>query len=98
MHVDPLGWLAAKMAEAGADLVTVHVEADDRVEPALKLVRSLHKAAGLAVTLDSDVSSVLPYLEHTDVIVMISTPLGTKGTEADETTFDRLGAMRSLLD
>ncbi|MBV9022661.1 MAG: ribulose-phosphate 3-epimerase [Streptomycetaceae bacterium] len=97
LMVEQPSWLAARMAEAGADLVTVHVETGDQVGSALKLIRSQGKAAGLAVTLDSHIASVLPYLDHTDVIVMISTPLGTKGTEADATTYHRIAAMRALL-
>jgi ribulose-phosphate 3-epimerase len=91
-------WLAARMAEAGADLVTVHVETGRQAAAALRLVRSMDKAAGLAVTLDTPVATVLPYLDHADVIVMIGTPLGTRGTEADAATCGRITAMRYLLE
>jgi ribulose-phosphate 3-epimerase len=90
-------WLAVRMAEAGADLVTVHVETGDQAAAALRLVRSLGRAAGLALTLDSPVASVLPYLDDTDVIVMIGTPLGTRGTGASAAACGRIAAMRALL-
>lgn len=90
-------WLAARMTEAGADLITVHAEGGPQAADALRLTRSLGKAAGLAVTLDSPVTAVLPYLDDTDVIVMTGTPLGTRGTEADTAVCDRITAMRALL-
>lgn len=89
---------AASFAEAGADLITVHVETGEQVRPALRAIHSVGRATGLALTLDTPVTAVLPYLGELDAIVLIGTPLGTRGTEAAEVAAGRVTAVRQLVE
>lgn len=89
--------LAAAFADAGADLITVHIEAGEQVPAALDTIRSLGKSAGVALTLDSDIAAASPYLGAVEAIVMIGTPLGTRGTAQTEAAGPRIAAVRRLL-
>lgn len=73
--------LAGAFADAGADLITVHAEATGAADA----IRAIHDAglpAGIALVLDTDPADVRGLLAEADAIVLIGTPLGTKGTGA----------------
>lgn len=89
--------LAAAFADAGADLITVHAEADGADEG----IAAIHAAglpAGLALTLGTDPARVGDLLPAVDTVVLIGTPLGTKGTTMDPAAPARIAATRQLLD
>ncbi|WP_410646411.1 ribulose-phosphate 3-epimerase [Amycolatopsis sp. cmx-4-54] len=87
--------LADAFARAGADLLSVHAEADD-VRDALRGIRALGGAAGLALRLDTPLDTVTVYLDDVDFVVLIGTPLGTKGTAMDPAAPDRVRHLRAL--
>lgn len=89
--------LVEAFAHAGADLLTVHAEAEDAAE-ALHTIRSLGRAAGLALRLDSSVESAVAYLALVDFVVMIGTPLGTKGTAMHPAAPERIRHLRVFAD
>ncbi len=88
--------LVESFARAGADLITAHAEADD-VSEALRRIRDHGKAAGLALTLDAAPDAVVPHLGAVDAVVMIGTPLGTKGSSMHPTAPGRIAALRRVL-
>lgn len=88
--------LVEPFARAGADLITVHAEADE-VGVALHRIRDCGKAAGLALTLDTPPETVAADLDAIDAVVMIGTPLGTKGSSMHPTAPGRIAALRRVL-
>jgi ribulose-phosphate 3-epimerase len=89
--------LACAFADAGADLITVHAEADGAADA----VRAIHDAglpAGIALMLHTDPADARGLLAAADAIVLIGTPLGTKGTTMHPAALARITAMRRLLD
>jgi ribulose-phosphate 3-epimerase len=87
--------LVEDFARAGVDLLSVHAEADD-VADALQAIRARGGAAGLALRLDTPVDTVVAYFEDVDFVVLIGTPLGTKGTAMDPAAPDRVRQLRVL--
>ena len=98
-HVHVMAERATSLVEtftrAGADLVSVHVEAED-VADALAAVRALGGAAGLALRLDTPVAMAAAHLDEADFVVLIGTSLGTKGTSMDAAAPDRIRHLRAL--
>lgn len=89
--------LAAAFADAGANLITVHAEADEALE-AIGRIRAGGQAPGLALTLDLAPEHVEDLLESVDAVTMVGTPLGTKGTGLVPEALDRMRAIRQILD
>lgn len=87
--------LVEDFARAGVDLLSVHAEADD-VADALQAIRTRGGAAGLALRLDTPVDTVEAHLDDVDFVVLIGTPLGTKGTTMDPAAPDRVRQLRAL--
>lgn len=87
--------LVEDFARAGADLLSVHAEADD-IDEALHTIRALGGAAGLALRLDTPVDTVEAYLDDIDFVVLVGTQLGTKGTAMHPAAPDRVRHLRAL--
>jgi ribulose-phosphate 3-epimerase len=87
--------LVEDFARAGVDLLSVHAEAEDVAE-ALQAIRVLGRAAGLALRLDTPIDAAAAYLDDVDFVVLIGTPLGTKGTAMAPAAPDRVRQLRAL--
>jgi ribulose-phosphate 3-epimerase len=59
-------------ARAGAQRITVHVEADHDVARTLAKIRELGCAAGIALNPDADPSAVIPHLNSVDLVLCMT--------------------------
>ena len=73
--------LLEPFAKAGADLMTVHVELGDRVNPLLWKIKSLSKKVGLAINPPTSIATVLPYLHQIDLLLIMTVNPGFGGQE-----------------
>lgn len=71
MLLHPDRYLEA-FARAGAQRITVHVEADHDVARTLARIRELGCAAGLALNPDADPSAALPHLASVDLVLCMT--------------------------
>lgn len=89
--------LAAAFAAAGADMITVHAEADDAADG----IAAIHDAglpAELALTLPTEPATAARLIAAAEALVLIGTPLGTKGTPMDPAALAKITAARRVLD
>ena len=68
--------LLEAFAHAGADQIIVHAELGEAVTPALWRIRSLGKAAGLALNPATSVALARPFLDKLDTILILTTNPG----------------------
>lgn len=66
-------------AKAGADLITFHVEATERVDETLDAIRALGLKAGISIKPKTDVSAIEPYLAKCDLVLVMSVEPGFGG-------------------
>lgn len=78
MITNPLKYIEA-FAKAGADIITVHVECEDNVEEALKLIKSFGIKCGIVLSPDTPVSEAAPYLDDVDMVLVMSVYPGFGG-------------------
>jgi ribulose-phosphate 3-epimerase len=90
--------LAGEFLDAGADLLTVHVENGER-EAGAAIEQALRRGRGAGVTLrlDTPVCAVLPYLNSVEVVILLGTQVGVKGCDLAPTACERLREARTLL-
>lgn len=90
--------LASEFLDAGADLLTVHVENGER-EAGSAIEQALRRGCGAGVTLklDTPVRAVLPYLDSIEVIILLGTEVGVKGCGLAPQACGRLQEARELL-
>lgn len=93
MIVQPERYIA-RFREAGADLITVHLEATEDPAQTLHAIRALGARAGLSIKPGTSVSAVLPYLTLCDLILVMTVEPGFGGQKLIPETLDKLSALR----
>ena len=68
-----------RFKEAGADQITIHVEACDCIDDTLDKIHALGARAGLALHPETPVTDVFPYLEKVEQITIMTVRTGFGG-------------------
>ncbi|MFT7642726.1 MAG: ribulose-phosphate 3-epimerase [Pirellulaceae bacterium] len=82
--------------EAGADVITIHVEATDEPAAALQKIRDLGAGAGLALNPDTDVSAIEPLLPLCDLVLPMSVNAGFGGQKFNPIALDKIRHLREI--
>jgi ribulose-phosphate 3-epimerase len=90
--------LLRDFAEAGADIVSMHVECADEPERAVKEAAAQGLRAGLAVSPQTPVDAVFPLLEELDRVLVMSVRPGWSGQSFLESALPKIEAARREID
>jgi len=82
--------------QAGADLITIHIEAAPDPSELLEEIRSLGACAGLTLNPPTPVESLEPYLELCDLVLVMSVMAGFGGQSFQPAALQRLRRLRQL--
>ncbi|MFN5336290.1 MAG: ribulose-phosphate 3-epimerase [Bacteroidota bacterium] len=96
MIVHPEKYLAA-FRKAGADSLTVHVEATDRLSETLNEIRSLGAKAGVAINPESPISLLKEVVLEVDLICVMSVNPGFGGQKFMETSYAKVSELKEIL-
>jgi ribulose-phosphate 3-epimerase len=88
----------AGFAEAGADLITVHVEACTHLHRTLQTIASLGKRAGVALNPATSLETVRWVLGDADMVLVMSVNPGFGGQKFIDTTLHRLRSVRAMAE
>lgn len=88
---------AAQFADAGADLISIHVENAAVADEALALIRDRGLAAGAVLRVETPVEACRPYLDRVDFLTLLGTAIGIKGVGLDPAATDRLRQAGGLI-
>ncbi len=83
-------------AKAGADIITVHVEAGPHIHRSLQTIRALGKKAGVTMNPGTPVESVEPVINLVDLILVMSVNPGFGGQRFIPGAVDKLRKLRAL--
>ncbi len=97
MIEEPIRYLE-DFRNAGADLITVHYEACKDVKETLLTIRSFGIKAGLAISPDTSVSVVEPYMELVDMILIMSVYPGFGGQKFIESSIQKIQMVKEMAD
>ena len=85
-------------ADAGADWITVHVEACVHLHRTLNYIRNLGKKAGAVLNPATSLSTLEYVLEELDLVMLMSVNPGFGGQSFIESTLDKTRKLRAMLD
>ena len=81
-------------AEAGADIITIHVEADRHAHRTLQRIRALGCKAGVVLNPSTPVCMAEPVLELCDIVLVMSVNPGAGGQKFIPGALKKLSALR----
>lgn len=89
-----------RFCQAGADLVTVHVEADSQENTlkALELIRSHGKRPGVVVKPKTPAEAVLPFLDQCGIVLVMTVEPGFGGQKFMADMMPKLRLLRQWID
>ncbi len=86
-------------ANAGADLVTFHVEADEPqdIYENIKILREMNKQVGLVIKPRTPASVLVPYIHLIDLVLVMTVEPGFGGQEFMEDQLSKIRGIASLI-
>lgn len=82
--------------KAGADFITVHLEACKDVKETLKSIHSAGLKAGLSICPETPAEALEPYMKDVDMILVMSVHPGFGGQKFIPETLDKIRAIRKM--
>ena len=92
---DPIRYLS-EFAKAGADLITIHVEATDQVAETLTAIKESKIAAGLSIKPGTPVDTIKEYLPLCDLVLVMSVEPGFGGQKFMPAAVDKIRELVNL--
>lgn len=84
-------------AELNTEYITIHVEIGQDIDKMIKLIKKYGIKAGLAISPNTPVSDLVPYLPIIDLILVMGVEPGLGGQEFIPSTKEKLKEVRTLL-
>ncbi len=98
LMIRPVEPLLNAFLVAGADIVTVHVEAADDIRPVLQRVRAAGAKAGVSLKPATPPTAVSGLLDIADLVLVMSVEPGFGGQAFDEAAPAKIAALRAMID
>jgi ribulose-phosphate 3-epimerase len=97
MTLNPDRYLEA-LKEAGADIVTVHIEVFPSPADIAAQARAVGLGFGLVLNPPTPVQAVEPFVELTDMVLVMSVDPGFGGQQFDQTVLGKVERLRKFVD
>jgi len=97
MIVEP-GLYAAKFVEAGADMVSVHVEADVHLQRTLTSIREAGGKAGIAINPATPLPSIEEAISDADFVLVMSVNPGFGGQKFIPYCLDKIRRLKRIIE
>lgn len=91
---------AEEFCKAGADYLTIHVEADtpENIQKTLELIRSMGVKPGIVVKPKTPAEAIAPYLDKVDLVLVMTVEPGFGGQKFMADMMPKLKQLRQMLD
>jgi len=89
---------AEEFKNAGADILTVHIEACRHLHRNIQQIKSLGMQAGVALNPHTPVTSLIDILQDIDLVLLMSVNPGFGGQKFILNTISKIQALRKLID
>lgn len=77
-------------AEAGSDIITIHVEATNHIHRAVQMIHATGKKAGITLNPGTPIESVVPVLKDVDLVLVMTVNPGFGGQQFIENGIEKI--------
>ncbi|KQP88154.1 MULTISPECIES: ribulose-phosphate 3-epimerase [unclassified Methylobacterium] len=96
LMIAPADPYLAAFAEAGADTISIHVEAGPHSHRSLQAIRDLGKRAGIALNPGTPASAIEPILDLVDLVLVMTVNPGFGGQSFIPSTLETIRRIRTM--
>ncbi|MBT7955710.1 MAG: ribulose-phosphate 3-epimerase [Rhodospirillaceae bacterium] len=97
LMIDPAAPYLADYAAAGADMITVHAEADIHLHRNLQVIRDLGKKAGVSLNPSTDAAVLENVMDDVDLILVMSVNPGFGGQSFIASQLGKIKRVREMI-
>ena len=97
LMISPVDPYLEAFAKAGADILTVHVEAGPHIHRTLQAIRALGKRPGIAINPGTPVEAVAELLDMVDVVCVMTVNPGFGGQSFIEGQYSKISRLRAMI-
>ena len=97
LMIDPAAPYLEEYAAAGADIITVHAEADKHIHRSLQVIHGLGKKAGVSINPGTDESVLAPLLDDIDLILLMTVNPGFGGQSFIASQLEKIVRVRAMI-
>lgn len=83
-------------ADAGADIITFHVETSDNPSKEIELIKSLGIKVGLSIKPETSIDRILPFIDIVDLILVMSVSPGFGGQSFNNVAIEKISQLAKL--
>ena len=84
-------------AEAGADIITVHVEADADLDRSLQMIRGLGKKAGVSLNPSTPETAIEHVIDKVDLILVMTVNPGFSGQRFISSQIEKIRRIKAMI-
>ncbi len=88
---------AAEFVSCGADMVTFHLEATEKVEETIQSIRQSGAKVGISIKPATPVEAVRPYLDKVDMVLIMTVEPGFGGQKYIEASTEKIRSIRKMI-
>ncbi len=97
LMIDPAQPFLKEYADAGADIITVHAEADKHLDRSLQAIKDLGKKAGVSLNPGTSESAIEYVLDRLDLILVMSVNPGFGGQSFMPSQLSKIKRIREMI-
>jgi len=88
-----------KFYEAGADIITIHVEADDtdNIRETIKGIKELGAKAGLSLKPATDAKAIIPFIDSLDLVLVMTVEPGFGGQKFINEMLPKISEIKNII-
>ena len=97
LMIEPATPYLESFANSGADIITVHVEADKHLDRNLEYIRSLGKKAGVSLNPSTPPSAIEQVVDKLDLILVMTVNPGFSGQKFIFSQLEKIAMIKELI-
>ncbi len=98
LMISPVDNFIKDFSKAGADIITFHPEATKNVSNTISLIKKEGKKVGISLKPKSKIELIEKYIEHVDLILIMSVEPGFGGQKFMPEVLDKTKKIKELID
>jgi ribulose-phosphate 3-epimerase len=85
-------------AKSGADIITIHLEAEKNIKESLKIIKDLGLRAGISIKPATSENLIKEYIEYCDLILVMTVNPGFGGQKFMESQLKKIHNIRNMIN